>query len=40
MIRSVKKHMRAIIGNRLVDDETLLTVTCKAEKMINDRPLT
>ena len=32
--------MRALIGDRLVDDETLLTVMCEVEKMINDRPLT
>ncbi len=31
--------MRALIGDRLVDDETLLTVMCEVEKMINDRPL-
>lgn len=32
--------MRALIGNCLLDGETLLTVTCEAEKIINDRPLT
>ena len=40
MIRTVRKNMRALIGDRLVDDETLLTVMCEVEKMINDRPLT
>lgn len=40
MIRTVRKNMRALVGDRLVDDETLLTVMCEVEKMINDRPLT
>ncbi len=40
MIRTIRKNMRALIGDRLVDDETLLTVMCEVEKMINDRPLT
>ena len=39
MIRTVRKCMHALVGDRLVDDETLLTVMCEAEKMINDRPL-
>ena len=40
MIRTIRKNMRALIGDRIVDDETLLTVMCEVEKMINDRPLT
>ena len=40
MIRSVRKHLNALIGNRLVEDETLLTVSCETEKIVNDRPLT
>lgn len=40
MIRTIRKNMRALVGDRLVDDETLLTVMCEVEKMINDRPLT
>lgn len=32
--------MRALVGNCFLEDETLLTVTCEAEKIINDRPLT
>ena len=40
MIRSVRKHLHVLIGNRLVDDETLLTVSCETEKIVNDRPLT
>ena len=40
MIRCVRKHLRALVGNRLVDDETLLTVSCETEKIVNDPPLT
>lgn len=40
MIRTTRKTMRTLVGNCLLDDETLLTVTCEAEKIINDRPLT
>lgn len=40
MIRSVRSHLHALVGNRLVDDETLLTVSCEAEKIVNDRTLT
>ena len=40
MIRTIRKNMRALIGDRIVDDKTLLTVMCEVEKMINDRPLT
>jgi hypothetical protein len=32
--------MRSILGNQLVNDETLLTVITEAEKILNDRPLT
>ena len=39
MIRTIRKNLRALIGERVVDDETLLTVMCETEKMINDRPL-
>ena len=39
MIKMIRKNMRALIG-RIVDDETLLTVMCEVEKMINDRPVT
>ena len=40
MIRTIRKNMRAVIGDRIVDDETLLTVMCEVEKMTNGRPLT
>ena len=40
MIRSVRKHLHALVGNRLVDDETLFTVSCETETIVNDRPLT
>ena len=40
MIRTVRKNMRALVGDRLVDNETLLTVTCEVEKIMNDHPLT
>ena len=40
MIRSVRKVLRQLLGEQLVDDETLLTLMCEAEKIMNDRPLT
>ncbi len=40
MIRTIRKNIRALVGDRLIDDETLLTVMCEVEKIINDRPLT
>ncbi|XP_070562373.1 uncharacterized protein [Ptychodera flava] len=40
MIRSVRKILRSLVGNRLIDDETLLTLMAEVEKIINDRPLT
>ena len=40
MIRTTRKTMRSLVGSCLPDDETLLTVTCEAENIINDRPLT
>ncbi len=42
MIRTIRKNIRALVGDRLVDDvdEILLTVMCEVEKIINDRPLT
>ena len=40
MIRTTRKTMHALVRNCLLDDETLLTVTYEAEKIINDRPLT
>lgn len=40
MIRSVRKILRALLGNQIVNDETLLTVMAEVEKILNDRPLT
>ncbi|XP_006816328.1 uncharacterized protein LOC102803533 [Saccoglossus kowalevskii] len=40
MIRSIRKILRSLLGNRLVDDETLLTFTTEVEKILNNRPLT
>lgn len=40
MIRSTRRILRAIVGNQLLDDETLTTTLCKVEKILNDRPLT
>jgi hypothetical protein len=39
MIRTTRKILRALVGNSLLDHETLTTVLCKVEKIINDRPL-
>ncbi|XP_070566968.1 uncharacterized protein [Ptychodera flava] len=39
MIRSVRKILRSLMGNQLVDDECLLTFLAEVEKIINDRPL-
>ena len=40
MIRSTRKTLRNLLGNQLVDDQTLLTLMTEAEKVLNDRPLT
>ena len=40
IIRSIRKILRSILGDQLVDDETLLTVMAEIEKILNDRPLT
>ncbi|XP_048587461.1 uncharacterized protein LOC125570202 [Nematostella vectensis] len=40
MIRSIRKILRVLLGNQVVDDETLLTVMTEVEKILNDRPLT
>ena len=40
MIRSARKILRALLGNQIVNDETLLTVMAEVEKILNDRPLT
>ena len=40
MIRSIRKILRSLLGNQLVNDETLLTVLTEVEKILNGRPLT
>jgi hypothetical protein len=40
MIRSVCSILRQSSGEQLVEDETLLTLMCETDKMLNDRPLT
>ncbi|CAB4016377.1 uncharacterized protein LOC106154518 [Paramuricea clavata] len=40
MIRLIRKMLCSILGNQLVNDETLLTVITEVEKILNDRPLT
>ena len=40
MIRSARKILRALLGNQIVNDETLVTVMAEIEKILNDRPLT
>ena len=39
MIRTTRKILRALVGQKLLDDETLTTTLCEVEKIINDRPL-
>ena len=40
LIRSVKDILRHLIGERLLNDEELVSFLCEAEKILNDRPLT
>ena len=40
MIRSVRKHINAILRNQILDDERLDTVFCEVEQVVNSRPLT
>ncbi|XP_068738151.1 uncharacterized protein, partial [Montipora capricornis] len=39
MIRSIRKILRLLLGNQLVDDQTPLTFIAEVEKILNDRPL-
>ena len=39
MIRSIRKILRMLLGNQLVDDQTLHTFIAEVEKILNDRPL-
>ena len=36
----MRKILGALLKERLVNDETLLTLLCEVEKILNDRPLT
>ena len=40
MIRSVRKILAALLKEQRINDETLSTLLCEAEKILNDRPLT
>ena len=40
MIRSVQKILGALLKEQLVNDETLSTLLCEVERILNDRPLT
>ena len=40
LVRSVKKLLRHLVGERLLNDEELVSFLCEAEKILNDRPLT
>ena len=39
LIRSIKRSMKAILGERLVDEEVLRTVLSEAQGIANSRPL-
>ena len=40
IVKSVKNVLRQLVGNRLLNDEELLTFMAEVEKILNDRPLT
>ena len=40
MVRSCKKAMMAIVGNRTLTDDVLFTTMCLVEQILNSRPLT
>ena len=40
MIRSVKVVLKNLSGEQLLNDESLLSLMCEAEKIVNDRPIT
>ena len=40
MVRSIKNVLRALLKQKIVNDEVLSTVMCEAEKIVNDRPIT
>ena len=40
MIRSIRKIMRSLVGDKLLDDESLYTFLLEVERILNNRPLT
>ena len=40
LIRSTKKILRSLVGNRELNDESLRTFLVEVEKIMNDRPIT
>ena len=40
LVRSVKKLLRHLVGERLLNDEELVSFLCEAEKSLNERSLT
>ena len=40
IVRSVKQLLRHLVGERLLNDEELVSFLCEVEKILNDRPLT
>ena len=40
LVRSTKRAMEAVLGSRIVDDESLTTVLAEIEAVLNSRPLT
>ena len=40
LVRSAKRALSAVLGDRAVDDETLRTVVTEVEALLNGRPLT
>ena len=40
LIRSIRRILHSMVGERLVDEETLRTFLIEVEKILNDRPIT
>ena len=40
MIRSLRKILAALLKEQRINEETLSTLLCEVEKILNDRPLT
>ena len=39
MVRLTKKAMKAVMNNRTYHDESLITLLCEIEALLNSRPL-